>query len=318
MRRTLPVAALLILTLGISGAGAPAAAQTTLPGLGQVDGWVDATGDQMFGNLDMDVNSVLFRTLALNADSAGNLQWDGDDVCVAGSVLAGCAGAGDITAVTAGAGLTGGGTTGSVTLSVAAGGITSTELASNAVTSAKISDGTVSTSDLAFDPATQAELDTHKSSGDHDTRYAAAGHDHDVMYAAGSVGTVSGSGTTATATTLSVTTPDKCTGAENHRYLVTVSGWGVTGGTNHVVVQIEPTIDSASMTFGNPLRQFTLDAATNDQVPYHNVMLLTTVQPGNHDFRVLARTASSVNGNGWTLPRADMVVEHLGWSGTGC
>lgn len=109
-----------IMTVGLSGAGTPVAADPTLPGLGEVDGWVDATGDQMFGTLDMDVNSILFRTLALNADSSGNLQWDGDDVCVVGSVLVGCAASatGDITEVAAGTGLAGGATSGVATLSL--------------------------------------------------------------------------------------------------------------------------------------------------------------------------------------------------------
>ena len=68
---------------------------------------------------------------------------------------------GDITAVIAGAGLAGGATTGDATLNVATGGITG----------AMIQDGTVTAADLAFDPATQAELDAHKGSTDHDGRY---------------------------------------------------------------------------------------------------------------------------------------------------
>jgi hypothetical protein len=40
--------------------------------------------------------------------------------------------------------------------------------------------GCVSDSELDFDPATQAELDAHKSSGDHDGRYSMLGHGHDV------------------------------------------------------------------------------------------------------------------------------------------
>ncbi len=39
------------------------------------------------------------------------------------------------------------------------------------VESTDIADGTMATGDLAFDPATQVELDTHKSSSDHDGRY---------------------------------------------------------------------------------------------------------------------------------------------------
>lgn len=322
-------------------------AATTLPGLGTLDPWVDANGDQMFGNLNMDTNSILFRGSSLTANSAGSLLWDGNAVCTAagncpagngditavnagtgltggglsgdvtlavdtstiqrrvtGTCAAGAAiqtvasdgtvtcqpvGTGDITGVTAGSGLTGGGSAGDVTVSVATGG----------VTSAMIQDGTVATTDLAFDPATQTELDALAS--------------RDLGFASGG-GAVSGSGATVTIATFTLTTPDRCPGTDNHHYLVTASGFGVTGGTNHIVAQIEPTIDSTAMTFGNPLRQFTLDAATVDEVNFHSVMVLTNVQPGSHTYRVLARTASSNNGNGWTLSHADLVVEHIGWT----
>lgn len=68
---------------------------------------------------------------------------------------------GTVTSVGTGSGLTGGPITTTGTISVAAGGITS----------AMIQDGTVTAADLAFDPATQAELDAHKGSADHDGRY---------------------------------------------------------------------------------------------------------------------------------------------------
>ncbi len=42
---------------------------------------------------------------------------------------------------------------------------------SNSITSSNIDDGTVTPVDLSFDPATQAELETHKTSADHDGRY---------------------------------------------------------------------------------------------------------------------------------------------------
>lgn len=45
------------------------------------------------------------------------------------------------------------------------------QLSNNSIWSTHILDGTIATGDLAFDPATQAELDTHKGSTDHDGRY---------------------------------------------------------------------------------------------------------------------------------------------------
>lgn len=50
---------------------------------------------------------------------------------------------------------------------------TAISVADNGVTTAKIVDGAVAIVDLAFDPATQIELDAHKGSGDHDSKYPA-------------------------------------------------------------------------------------------------------------------------------------------------
>src|SRR5688572_22027633 len=130
---------------------------------------------------DSDPANVL-DTVPSVTDSDSNLYWGAQAVCLADTLVDGCAsGAGDITAVLAGAGLTGGATVGSATLSLADGGVTTAKLAdavvtapklaNDAVTSAKVLDGTIVAADLSFDPATQAELDAHKTSSDHDARY---------------------------------------------------------------------------------------------------------------------------------------------------
>lgn len=135
------------------------------PGSGGADGWVDVHGDTMTGTLTMQAvlsmggNPVVFNGGTLTGNP--NLMYGASAVCLAGVAIAGCTGAGDISGVAAGTGLTGGGTSGDVTLSIATGG----------VTSALLADGTVAAVDLAFDPATQAELDAHKTSADHDGRY---------------------------------------------------------------------------------------------------------------------------------------------------
>lgn len=97
----------------------------------------------------------------LTVDADGNVRANAY-LDLAGNPIGG----GDITAVMAGTGLTGGDVSGDVTLSVAAGGIGSTEIASGAVGSSQIADGSVETHDLAFDPATQAELDGAAATGE--------------------------------------------------------------------------------------------------------------------------------------------------------
>jgi len=58
--------------------------------------------------------------------------------------------------------------TGTIT---AAGGFSGSGAGLTGITAASITDSTITTAKLDFDPATQAELDAHKTSGDHDSRY---------------------------------------------------------------------------------------------------------------------------------------------------
>ena len=54
---------------------------------------------------------------------------------------------------------------------LANGGLGDVDLAPDSVGSSELANGAVSTPKLGFDPATQPELDAHKSSADHDGRY---------------------------------------------------------------------------------------------------------------------------------------------------
>jgi hypothetical protein len=80
-------------------------------------------------------------------------------------------GAGDITGITAGPGLAGGGTSGEIPLGIAPNGVTGAEIAPGTITGSDVAPGAFGTQHLAFDPATQPELDTHKAGADHDARY---------------------------------------------------------------------------------------------------------------------------------------------------
>ncbi len=61
------------------------------PGGGNVDGWVDAHGDTMFGPLAMQTNAVVFAGGALDGSAAGALRFAGKLVCVDGGGV--CSGA---------------------------------------------------------------------------------------------------------------------------------------------------------------------------------------------------------------------------------
>ena len=78
---------------------------------------------------------------------------------------------GVVTGVSAGAGIAVTGTATNPIVSVSSSGITSAMIANETITGADIANGQVGLVDLAFDPATQAELDAHRISADHDARY---------------------------------------------------------------------------------------------------------------------------------------------------
>ncbi|MGH9321794.1 MAG: hypothetical protein ACRD3V_18145 [Vicinamibacteria bacterium] len=78
---------------------------------------------------------------------------------------------GVVKSVSAGAGLISTGPPEDVTLGVMNGGVTGAMIADGAIQTAHIANGQVGLADLAFDPATEAELDAHRGSADHDSRY---------------------------------------------------------------------------------------------------------------------------------------------------
>lgn len=96
--------AALAIPLLLALAAAPAAAgHGGLSGGGSTDGWVDAHGDTIYGelvaesNIDVGTDSILFDTGALQGDaSAGDgLRFAGERVCVANRDISGCGPAGD-------------------------------------------------------------------------------------------------------------------------------------------------------------------------------------------------------------------------------
>ncbi|MCI0634500.1 MAG: hypothetical protein L0206_11385, partial [Actinobacteria bacterium] len=115
-------------------------------GLGTLDPWLDALGDEMFGDIKLGSHAVVYEGGALDTASPGQLQFNGHNVCYETSPFCGA-----VRRIDTGAGLTGGPITTEGTLSVATGGIVTGMVADGAVTEGK----------LAFDPATQAELDAY-------------------------------------------------------------------------------------------------------------------------------------------------------------
>lgn len=243
------------------------------------------SGGATSGEATLSVNTAAIQSRVTGTCAAGSsirvIDLDGTVTCETDDT--GSGGGGDITSVNAGSGLTGGASTGDATLSIATGG----------VTSAMIADGTVATGDLAFDPATQAELEAH---------------DHSIQMASGGA-SIPGT-TPVTVVSITLTTPDKCPGSENHRYLVQGSGFVSEGSGNSQAV-VELSIDSTSAPGDSSRRGMRIDSANIDWMPYHTVKLLTNVQPGSHTFRLLAFASSGA----YQVSAGDLWVQHLGWTG---
>jgi hypothetical protein len=140
------------------------------------------TGGASFGDVPLAVNAAVIQSRVAGSCAAGNyvraVNADGTVLC--GADAAG--GSGTVTSVGTGNGLSGGPVTGAGTVDLRlapAGGLSKTlgaganelGVAAGGVTSAMVADGTLALGDLAFDTATQAELDAHKTSVDHDGRY---------------------------------------------------------------------------------------------------------------------------------------------------
>ena len=81
-------------------------------GLGDTDIWVDATGDTMFGDLNMEANNIVLNGGFLRSPSPGVLEFAGSEVCLSGMPCT----TGGVTGVVAGVGLDGGGSGPIVTL----------------------------------------------------------------------------------------------------------------------------------------------------------------------------------------------------------
>ncbi|MFQ5469965.1 MAG: hypothetical protein ACE5EH_06600 [Gammaproteobacteria bacterium] len=103
-------------------------------------------------------NAEISATAAISTsklDTAGTTNLVSKIIAGSGVTISPVSGVGDVT----------------ITVSGGGGGTASDVVCTNCVESSDITDGTVATADLAFDPATQAELDAHKTSADHDSRY---------------------------------------------------------------------------------------------------------------------------------------------------
>ncbi len=59
---------------------------TMIAGGGELDPWLDANGDTLFGPLNIGLNQLIFNGVPLNSPAAGVLQFGGKAVCVAGDV----------------------------------------------------------------------------------------------------------------------------------------------------------------------------------------------------------------------------------------
>lgn len=134
--------------------------------------WADLSGvPSVTGASGLSGGGALTSSQTLSIDSTDlssctgandKVLWDS----VAGRLTCGTDGGGQT--YQAGTGLT---LTGGDTFNVADGGIGSSQLADNGIVGTKVAAGEISQSHLDFNVATQSELDAHKSSSDHDSRY---------------------------------------------------------------------------------------------------------------------------------------------------
>jgi hypothetical protein len=119
---------------------------------------------------------------------------------------------------------------------IAAGAVDTAELADSAVTSAKIADGTVAVGDLAFDPATQAELDAHEA--DANAHHTPEGGDVEVLLTEGT--DLTWSNDASKKTLLSVTLPGGSLDADDLvKVAAAISVDNASGANRGITVRLE-------------------------------------------------------------------------------
>ena len=103
MRSRIVLITSLVLLVVTSGGSSLAQDGPTAPGLGDTDGWVDAAGDRMFGNLTMGPHAIEFEEGSLqNPPGSRTLTFGANTLCMAQVEIPGC---GSIESITVGSGL---------------------------------------------------------------------------------------------------------------------------------------------------------------------------------------------------------------------
>lgn len=305
------IAGIAIVLIGILGW--PAATAAPLPGGGEVDSWVDANGDAMYGTLDMQGNAILMNGYALAADLAGVLSFDGAEVCLEFTTCQGAPGPQGPPGATGATGPQGpAGPTGPQGATGATGptgpqgppGLQGPQ-GIQGPTGATGPQGPAGPQGVQGDPGPTGATGPQGPTGPQGS-VGPAGPNHAVYFATGGAGVPGQS--FVTVSSLTVTTADECPGSENHRYLITISGFAFEG-SGRSLAYVEPTIDSTSMAFDHALRGMRIDSATIEWAVFHSFRLLTDVQPGTHTYRLLARAQEGA----FQLSRGDLLVEHMGW-----